>query len=722
MTTTQANAVEPVEKTYKSFSSVKAENLDKKWEEVKDKPTPDAKEQATLTMLDERLTEAKDAKSKKHDIWNYSYLQYRSVNHYSMLYGGFPTYWNQWGMGVFIPRTFETVESIKVQMQGRKPDFMVSATRPSTKNYSKKVNSLMKSEWKRSKAQTEVAETVHDVLVYGTGIIRTDLKNERKMENTMAWKQETIDKPDGTQETRWTIEYKEQEVQKYYGVGCKRVDPYDFYPNPSAEGYRMDKLGHCFERSVVDAWDLREEYRMLEESGAFGVTDNWKYLKPGGDVSDYKYLRKEIDGLYSFSSDARTPSTINDLVGRTTKSPNNANNKTKIELWEYWEEDRYIVMTGTGLILRDSPNPYPHKQLPYSKYALVEMNEFFSMGLPEYIRWLQICENILYDQGLNNIIMSVHKMFAVNSKYLEDEGELVARPFGIIHLKQMPNVRISDAIMPIEYSHQMGNYFEFMKQNTQNIQSVTGISPYQTGGVNDAAKTERATVANRLAFAGSARIEEISRHMEDDLVTGVVEQMIGIMQFYYQNTSHFEDGELPIEVDEPNKNFFLKYLSKPNGDVTAEEIIAAKAAGYEGIIAQDEIQGRYKVVSTGSSSSRMDPEQLANMKMEFAKFAQTAVVNTTDPMSGLPTSTPVFDFAKIAKEVAEDVFDIEDAEEYLYKPPTAPAPVMPMVPGEMPMDVPVDPADPAVELENPELLEADPAPELVLENPELLQP
>lgn len=692
--------------------NVPTEKLDEKWKEVKDMPTPSEDEEKTLSMLEERLSEAKSSKSRKHDIWNFSYLQYRSVNHYSMLYGGFPTYWNQWGMGVFIPRTFETIESIKVQIQSKKADFIVGAIRPSTKNFSKKINSLTKNEWKRSKSQVEVGEVVHDLLLYGSGIIRTDLVNDKQVENVMSWKKEDITKEDGTVETRWSIQYEEKEVQKYYGVGCKRVDPYDFYPNPSPEAYRMDKLGWAFERSVVDAWDFREQYRILEESGAHGVTGNWKYLKPGGDVSDYKYLRKEVDTLYSFGNDARTPGNINDLVGKTLGGKETTtNNKNKLEVWEYWENDRYIVIAN-GLILRDSPNPYPHKKIPYTKCSLVEMNEFWSMGLPEYIRWLQICENILYDQGLNNIIMSVHKMFAVNSRYLEDEGELVARPFGIIHLKQIPNVRIQDAIMPIEYSHQMGNYFEFMKTNTQNIQTVTGVSPYQTGGVVENSKVERATVANRLAFAGTARIQEISRHIEDDLVTGVVEQMVDIMQFYYQNTSHFENGELPVEVEEANKNYFLKYVARPSGELTPEELAGALEEGYSGVIAQDEIQGRTKVFVTGSSSIPKDPDMMAKLKMEFATFAKDAVVATTDPMTGTTTQTPVFDFAKVAKEVAEDVFDIEDAEEYLYKAPQPIQPTDPVVPTESPGTEVIAPevsgsgAVDLSEIENPEVMEA----------------
>lgn len=643
--------------------SIPVEQLDKQWQSIPTRPTPTPEEIKTLTMLEQRLGESKRAKQKKHDIWNYSYLQYRSVNFYSMLYGGFPTYWNQWGTGVFIPRTFETIESMKVQMLSRDPDFTVMDTTPSQSEYSRNMNNLAHSEWRRSKTQEEVCETVHDALIYGAGIVRTDLINDKKSEHTLSWQS------DGT------IKYALEVVQKYFGVGARRVDPYDFYPNPSIEGHKMMKLGWGFERSVTDAWELREHYRFLAEQGAIGVTDAWQYLKPGGDLTNYKYLRQEVDGLYVHRNDQRYPGNINDLVGRSnalhTVSTTDLT-KGKVEVWEYWENDRFVVIAN-GLILRDSPNPYPHKQLPYLKFNAIDMNEFWGMGIPEVIRWLQTAENILYDQGLNNIIMTVHKMFAVNARYLEDEGELVARPFGIIHMKQIPGVKIGDAIMPIEYSHQMGNYFEFMRLNDQNIQTVTGVTPFMTGGTTKETKYERKGVADRVAFAGSSRVREISRHMETSLVAGIVEQYIAVMQFYYQNAQAFDKEGLPIEVYQPGLSSFVKFIPRSKGDITESDVAGAQQEGYTGVIAQDEIQGRFRVVVEGGSSLALDPEDRANLKLEFAKFAQTAVETVqgmgVDPKTGQPapitSQRPVFDIRKIGKDVAKEVFQISNPDDYM---------------------------------------------------------
>jgi len=686
--------------------TVPSEQVPKKFETVPERPSPDSKEEELLKMLDDRLGKAKEAKMKKHDIWNYAYLQYRSVNYYSMLYGAFPTYWNQWGMGVFVPRTFETIEATKTQMMQREPDFSIEPTFPNESAYAQNMNFLEHAEWKRAKMNREVAETVHDALVYGAGIVQPELIDKKEVEQTLTWKEEIVtDEATGAQTKKYSIAYVPKNVQKYYGVGGHRVDPYDLFPDPSPEYNRMSQIGYCFERFVVDAWELREQYKALKESGAHGVTDNWQYLKPGGDTTDYKYIRREIDGLYQVGDNARYPANINDFVVNRSTAPTSqqtAHNELKVEMWVYWEKDRMIVFAN-GLILRDSPNPYPHKQIPYVKYNAIDMNDFWSIGIPEYIRWLQITENILYDQGLNNIVMSIHKMFAVNSRYLEDEGELVVRPFGIIHMKNIPNVKVQDAIMPIEYTNNMNNYFNFIRMNTQNIQTVTGVSPYQTGGITKESKVERATVANKLAFAGASRIREIARHLEVDMVSEIVEQHIGIIQFYYQRSEALEGG-LAIEVPNPQDSYFIKFVPKNMDEVTEEDRNLARNEGYRDIIGQDRIQGRFRVVVRAGSTTPIDPEQKAELKLKFAEFAKGAVVSEkitgVDQLTGKPTeqvlTRPVFDVEMIAKELAKEVFEIANPNDYLYKPKNeapaqpgsggAPMPMSPMNPvaGEMP--------------------------------------
>ena len=150
----------------------------------------------------------------------------------------------------------------------------------------------------RSKAQRDISETVHDCLTYGTGIVRTDVINNQKYEEVLKWADVT-DPITGMPTGRKKIIFEKQLVQKYFGVGCYRVDPYDLYPKASTDAHRFDSPDmYVFERALVYAWYLREQYEILQQQGVYGVTDEWQYIKPGGDIQDTKYLRHMVDNLY----------------------------------------------------------------------------------------------------------------------------------------------------------------------------------------------------------------------------------------------------------------------------------------------------------------------------------------------------------------------------------------------------------------------------------------
>ncbi len=212
------------------------------------------------------------------------------------------------------------------------------------------------------------------------------------------------------------------------------------------------------------------------------------------------------------------------------------------------------------------------------------------------------------------------------------------------------------------------------------IQKVTGTSEFQTGGSIKDANMDTATVANRLAFAGASRISEVSRHIEEDMTTTVVEHMVANIQFYYQNVGDkLEGGHMPIKIQKSaGEDRWMKYMPQQSDTLTEQDHADALAEGFDGIIAQDQIQGRMSVVVKGGSSLPVDPDKKKAQFANFAKFAQSATVSSqqpgTDPKTGQPTmitvQTPVFDFQKVAMKAAEEVFDIGDPEEYAYKAAT----------------------------------------------------
>lgn len=657
------------------------EQLKDKWAALPPPPPMTVEEEMTMRMLEERLSLAKERHLKRIDVMNASYLQFRAVNYYTKLYGAFPTYWNEWGSGVFIPRTFEVVEAARAQLKSKEPDFSLEPIGKKDSAYSKEVSILMHAEIKRSHSHEEMTDALDDAVIWGAGIVRNDLINEIEDQQVLSF------------DDNGNLKYTPSTVTTYYGVGARHTDPYDFFPDPSAEatringrpGHREKGIGYCFVRTITDVEALRTQYKALYEKGTFGVTDNYQYLRPGGDLTDYKYLRSYIDDLYPVRKDLRYPSTITQLLTGSTHhiSSDSAYNQGKIEVWEYFERDRRIVFAN-GFILMDTPNPYPHKLIPFSKMVLFETKTFWSMGYPELMRWMQVIENTLYDQGLNNIVMNVHKMFAVNSRYLEDEGEMVVRPFGIVHLKPIPGVSVNDAIQEIKFSPLANDYFNFLSLSKANISTLTGQSEMSTGGVTKEAKIERATVANRIASGTIMRINQIARHFENQLIEDSIEQLLSIAQFYYQIQLGEEDS-LDLEYRNGSTTEFYKYLPKKMESLTDTELNGAIKditgdEGYNGLITWDQIQGQYRACVNGGSTIALDPDDEASLKMEFVNWARGLVdtnkINGYDA-KGMPIGAPLFDINKLAPEVAKDVFKISNPDEYLYKPQEQPQPAEP---------------------------------------------
>lgn len=635
---------------------VPTERLHDFWAKIPAPPTVTPDEEKVLRMLEQRLSYAKERHMKRIDIYNENYLQYRSINFYNKLYGSYPSYWNMWGVNIFIPKTFEAVEGMRADLKRRSPDFSVKPG-PGTPD-ADKMNIMAHGEWERSDSNKEALEALDDAIIWGRGTLRTDLVIDRKDEHALSF------------DAQGKLVYTPGKVTKYYGAASRHVDPYDVLPEPNPAIANYEQMHWCFVRHLDHVEDVRNHFKALHEAGVTGITDAYTYLKPGGDLNDYKYLRTYMDDIYRISGlNERYPATTNQISVHASINLEQGYKDGLIEWFEYFEKDRWIVFSQ-ALILRDTPNPLPHKELPLRGMTLFDAKTFHGPGLPEVMRWLQVIENVLTEEGLNNIVMNVHRMFAVNSRALQDEDELKVRPFGIVHLKPLPNLKVQDAIQPIPFPPIGQDYFEFLQINRQNIQTATGSSEFNTGGVTKEAKVERATVANLISRGSGIRLNEIARRFEQNLIQPAVEQLVAIIQFYYK-TDLGGLNKLDVPFTQDGQTQYHTFLPKDAADLTPQDI---EGLG-ENIITLDQIQGHMKVEVKGGTRLVLEPQEEQQLKMDFVQWANQLVRVTGVGPDGKPVGEPIFDVTPMAIKVAEEVFQIPDAEKLLAKkqtPPNAP--------------------------------------------------
>jgi len=142
----------------------------------------------------------------------------------------------------------------------------------------------------------------------------------------------------------------------------RNVDVRRFFPQPSASD--METCNWCFELEEVDF----DEFLMY-------ATHDDIYIKNNLDL-----VRAEVrfDYGHPFGVPFKNNEEKQKAVMHSTGKPN------KVLLIKYWNkiQDRYIVIAN-GILVRDTPNPYAHKQLPYVRFVNhMEMASFW--GRSEY--------------------------------------------------------------------------------------------------------------------------------------------------------------------------------------------------------------------------------------------------------------------------------------------------------------------------------------------------
>ena len=94
------------------------------------------------------LTEWQDAKAfwqRVHKKMDYNYLMYRSILTYNKIYG--EKYLESFGVQVFVPRTFLTIESLSASENVQKVEFTVRPNNHSSRGLTKYCQKLDNIEW-----------------------------------------------------------------------------------------------------------------------------------------------------------------------------------------------------------------------------------------------------------------------------------------------------------------------------------------------------------------------------------------------------------------------------------------------------------------------------------------------------------------------------------------------------------------------------------------------
>lgn len=287
-------------------------------------------------LVTDRFDRARNYRvTTQDDIWKRSYKNWRGELDSTK----FP-----WRSKLFIPWSFTVVETIIPKVFARDPKWRAISRSPqgtmsqepqqvdglllSTPDQALVVNNLLAYQWTHAGMRLKMYDYIKDSLMYSKGIIKVGWEYKTKTKTFM--------EPIVGENDEIAFEKRIKSETEYDDPCIDVVDPFDIYIDP-------------------DAISLKTASYVIHRK-----TSTLKEIK---DNPNYKNTEK-IKGSNANQYDDK-------LVRFDGSAPEQDKHKDSIELLEYWEQDRLVVVANRSTVIRDTPNPYNHKKLPF-----VELDDY----------------------------------------------------------------------------------------------------------------------------------------------------------------------------------------------------------------------------------------------------------------------------------------------------------------------------------------------------------
>lgn len=300
--------------------------------------TTEKESEQSRKLVTDRFSRARSYRTTSQDeIWKRSYNNWRGVLDQSL----YP-----WRSKLFIPWSFTVVEAIVPKVFARDPKWRAVSRDPSpmmaeppitqggiqqsTPSQASVVNNLLTYQWTRMGMRIKMYDYIKDSLMYSKGYAKVGWNFQRKNKTFMEPVVGKDDEITYTKKTKNDVEYDDPIVDI--------IDPYDIYVDPDAT---------CLEDA---AYVIHRKYKSIEELKNNPNYKNVSKIKAKGKVDQYQ------------DKQAR----YNDNIPESDK------HKDLVEVLEYWgADDKLIVLANQNVVLRDTPNPYNHKEVPF-----VELDDY----------------------------------------------------------------------------------------------------------------------------------------------------------------------------------------------------------------------------------------------------------------------------------------------------------------------------------------------------------
>jgi len=335
----------------------------------------------------------------------------------------------KWQANIAVPYVQAVVETLKPRILDARPEFTVQGRTQDDQVKSPKLQQLADFTWETSKMDATSEKVVDSSLIFGMGYLQA------------SWKKDVREFD--------FLDTQDISKKKLSWIKKKKT----FYDGPYAEW--VDNFALIYDWHNVDKED--KQYWMKRKVSSEKVI---KRAYPGADkkrmemalnsspedISDWGKVRNEVKLAHErITKGSDYGQSGSGLTDGTYQSDDTTDMKMH-EVYECWWpfRDKYAVFVNNVPVFKggEMPNPYDFKESPFIPipYLLVP-GEFEGYGIPLLLENPQIMLNMIKNQRLDSMTLSIHKMWVVNPLANVNKEELVTRPFGIIYSPDPAGVR-----------------------------------------------------------------------------------------------------------------------------------------------------------------------------------------------------------------------------------------------------------------------------------------
>jgi len=276
------------------------------------------------------------------------------------------------------------------------PDEEKQAAKEGADEAARAMEEQIADDFEEARYYAHTRDIIEDACIYGTGVLKGPTIVNRTRQ---AW---STDPQTGQSAL---------EIQQEYRPSVERVDPWDFFPDMSAQS--MDEAEFVFERKLINRKQLRELAEL-----------------PGVMLDQLRQAMEDEDSQGHIANDRRDE--LREITGVDTVST-----AKRWELWEYWgpldkdelrvagvevDDDPLVEYTGSVLmvgnkVVKARLNPLDSGAIPYSVFNWeADGSSIFGFGVPYLMRQPQKVTNAAWRMMMDNAAVSAGPQIIVNKR------------------------------------------------------------------------------------------------------------------------------------------------------------------------------------------------------------------------------------------------------------------------------------------------------------------